>query len=280
VASSALRNLYPSDLPIAEVSRRTGISTETLRIWERRYGFPQPDRRPSGHRRYSEEDCRQIEEMLLRRRKGLPLTEAIAATRRPDTWTGGFLLDELQARRPHLEAALLSRRAMLAVSRSIEYEAATQASGGLLLGAFQRRAAWDDARGRWETLATRIQPAIVVADFERVERCNGVWQVPIPPRSPLHEQWTVVCDSPRWSACLIAREHDTLVRGRRAFRAVWSVEPEVVRDAARLSLASVEGLPPAPLEAASAWVRRVAVRRPRALAQATRLTNRIVTALG
>jgi len=37
---------------IAAVSKLTGISCHTLRVWERRYGFPIPDRSPSGHRRY------------------------------------------------------------------------------------------------------------------------------------------------------------------------------------------------------------------------------------
>ncbi|MFO0889708.1 MAG: MerR family transcriptional regulator [Isosphaeraceae bacterium] len=38
---------------IAAVSKLTGISCHTLRVWERRYRFPIPDRSPSGHRRYT-----------------------------------------------------------------------------------------------------------------------------------------------------------------------------------------------------------------------------------
>src|SRR6202044_869240 len=30
-----------------------GVSPNTLRSWERRYGFPQPHRSPGGHRQYS-----------------------------------------------------------------------------------------------------------------------------------------------------------------------------------------------------------------------------------
>lgn len=41
--------------PIAAVTRRTGIGPHTLRAWERRFGFPQPVRLPSGHRRYTQE---------------------------------------------------------------------------------------------------------------------------------------------------------------------------------------------------------------------------------
>lgn len=40
---------------IGEIAERTGITVDTVRIWERRYGKPQPVRLPSGHRRYTEE---------------------------------------------------------------------------------------------------------------------------------------------------------------------------------------------------------------------------------
>lgn len=41
-------------LAIREVAGETGIAVETLRVWERRYGRPEPVRLPSGHRRYPE----------------------------------------------------------------------------------------------------------------------------------------------------------------------------------------------------------------------------------
>ncbi len=45
-------------LSIGGVAAATGLSTETLRIWERRYGKPVPVRLPSGHRRYTAEQVR------------------------------------------------------------------------------------------------------------------------------------------------------------------------------------------------------------------------------
>jgi methanogenic corrinoid protein MtbC1 len=39
-------------LSIGALSRATGIAVETLRTWESRYGFPAPERKPSGHRVY------------------------------------------------------------------------------------------------------------------------------------------------------------------------------------------------------------------------------------
>lgn len=39
-------------LSIGAVAKATGIRVETLRTWERRYGFPRPERTGSGHRKY------------------------------------------------------------------------------------------------------------------------------------------------------------------------------------------------------------------------------------
>lgn len=40
-------------LPIASVERETGLSKDTLRVWERRYGFPTPERDTNGERLYA-----------------------------------------------------------------------------------------------------------------------------------------------------------------------------------------------------------------------------------
>jgi MerR family transcriptional regulator, light-induced transcriptional regulator len=42
----------PITMSIAAVERDTGLSKDTLRVWERRYGFPQPERDPMGERSY------------------------------------------------------------------------------------------------------------------------------------------------------------------------------------------------------------------------------------
>jgi hypothetical protein len=39
-------------LSIGALSAATGIPVDTIRTWERRYGFPVPERKPSGHRLY------------------------------------------------------------------------------------------------------------------------------------------------------------------------------------------------------------------------------------
>ena len=49
-------------LSIAAVERETGLAKGTLRVWEKRYGFPKPDRDSSGDRRYS---ARQVQQLKL-----------------------------------------------------------------------------------------------------------------------------------------------------------------------------------------------------------------------
>ena len=46
---------------IGAVERDTGIARDTLRIWERRYGFPVPERNTKGERVYSEKQVRTLQ---------------------------------------------------------------------------------------------------------------------------------------------------------------------------------------------------------------------------
>ena len=47
--------------PIGVVERDTGIGRDTLRIWERRYGFPDPQRNDKGERLYAEWELRRLQ---------------------------------------------------------------------------------------------------------------------------------------------------------------------------------------------------------------------------
>ncbi|MCE1244964.1 MerR family transcriptional regulator [Oryzomicrobium sp.] len=52
-------------MTIAAVERETGLSKDTLRVWERRYGFPTPERDGNGERIYAPE---QVDKLRLVRR--------------------------------------------------------------------------------------------------------------------------------------------------------------------------------------------------------------------
>ena len=45
---------------IGAVARMTGIDEHALRVWERRYGFPRPERSPGGARLYNADDIRKL----------------------------------------------------------------------------------------------------------------------------------------------------------------------------------------------------------------------------
>ncbi len=48
---------------IADVERDTGVPRATVRIWERRYGFPAPERDERGERRYTQAQVDQLRQM-------------------------------------------------------------------------------------------------------------------------------------------------------------------------------------------------------------------------
>jgi DNA-binding transcriptional MerR regulator len=58
---------------IAEVSKKFGLSQDTLRYYERIGLVPSISRSKSGIRNYSEEDCRWIEFIKCMRNAGLPI---------------------------------------------------------------------------------------------------------------------------------------------------------------------------------------------------------------
>lgn len=81
-------------LPIAAVERDTGLPKDTLRVWERRYGFPRPQRDAAGERLYPPEQVQQLR--ALRR--------LLDAGHRPRHIVG-LPLDRLQRLEPALAEA-------------------------------------------------------------------------------------------------------------------------------------------------------------------------------
>jgi DNA-binding transcriptional MerR regulator/methanogenic corrinoid protein MtbC1 len=59
------KSVRSGDFDIAQVERDTGLSKDTLRVWERRYGFPRPARDARGERRY---DADQVHQLRLLKR--------------------------------------------------------------------------------------------------------------------------------------------------------------------------------------------------------------------
>lgn len=70
-------------LRIGELSRRSGVSPELLRAWERRYGLLRPMRSPGGLRLYSDDDLERVRAMQQHLASGLAAAEAAALAARP-----------------------------------------------------------------------------------------------------------------------------------------------------------------------------------------------------
>src|SRR3954452_25241405 len=115
-------------LTIGAVAARTGLSVPVLRSWEQRHGFPRPARLDGGHRRYDEDEVARIQRVVEERRGGRSLVAGISMAVRAaspvevDESLDGTVYAGLRRRRPDLEAHVLSRRAMLALSHAIEDE--------------------------------------------------------------------------------------------------------------------------------------------------------------
>jgi DICT domain-containing protein len=212
-------------LTIGELSARTGVRSATLREWERRHGFPWPERLPSGHRRYPAAVVEEVRAVLERQRAGLSLSAAIRSVRAATSSESSIYaaVAETSAR----PSALLSRRAMLAISRSIEDACAAAGSSAAIVGSFQREAVFRGCEARWAELARTASACVVLADFNRVSVGRHLVEVPIGDQSPLRREWAIAVVGPRLAACVAGWE--SLEPGSRRFEAHWSVEPGVVR---------------------------------------------------
>src|SRR3712207_5879607 len=68
-------------LAIKDVAERTGIAAGTIRMWEQRYGFPEPRRTPTGYRVYDAEDVETLKRVVSFRERGLSVPAALERAR-------------------------------------------------------------------------------------------------------------------------------------------------------------------------------------------------------
>jgi methanogenic corrinoid protein MtbC1 len=67
-------------ISIGELARLTGITTHTLRVWEKRYGTPHSQRLPSGHRRYPKEDVPRLRAIAKALESGYRASKVVSGT--------------------------------------------------------------------------------------------------------------------------------------------------------------------------------------------------------
>ena len=77
----AMADMGGQTLSATRFADLTGVSRERLRMWERRYGFPEPRRVAGGPRRYPVDDVARVVAVRRAAAEGAPLADAIARAR-------------------------------------------------------------------------------------------------------------------------------------------------------------------------------------------------------
>jgi DNA-binding transcriptional MerR regulator len=110
---------------IGDLAQRVGVTVETLRAWERRYGLLEPQRSPGGFRLYSPRDEATVRAMLAEIERGFPPAQAarlaLAGARPPAAAVGTAAQSgrfaSARAQLTALLAAFEDRRAHLMIDR-------------------------------------------------------------------------------------------------------------------------------------------------------------------
>ncbi|GAA5141978.1 hypothetical protein GCM10023340_04690 [Nocardioides marinquilinus] len=268
-----MRLVDHASLSIGDLAERTGVTTATLRIWETRYGFPEPLRRNSGHRRYRESDVELVRQVVELRESGLRLDAAIEAVGRraedparstqraadPAPATTSPAADAapftpsvfatLRQRHPQAVPQRLRKDTLRRLSWAIEDEFCARARPGSVYGFFQQERFYRSAADRWAQIALLSGRAYAFAQFgdalPDAATVGGPHLVDLPTRHVMTREWVLVCDVAATPAALVAWElpgqgahGDT----ERRFESIWSVDPVLVRDAARACAAVAASL--------------------------------------
>ena len=228
----------PGSLSIGDVAERTGLSEATLRMWESRYGFPEPERLASGHRRYTERQAELVTQVLEERSRGLSLKVAVERVIHAGEAPERSLFAALRRRRPDLDRHLLSKRTVLAMSHAIEDELSMRPERSVLFGTFQRERHYRHAEQRWRDLTRTAEYAVALADFNEIRRPRGgPVEVPLDGSDPMRREWALVWAGPGYGACLSGVERlgqRSTPDQERGFETLWCVDPEVVHQAAHV----------------------------------------------
>ena len=227
-------------LAIKDLAEQTGVAAGTIRMWEQRYGFPEPARTAAGYRVYTEQDVVALRRVVAYRSRGLSVPAALERARSL----------EGDDRRPSIFAALASgdtpvrpqklrRPTLIALSRAIEEEAMARAAGPVVIGAFQNEANYRAVEHRYRRLAHVADAVGVFATFAepRFGDEDEPAEIPITTADALGHEWAVIVDAPGYAACLVGWETPGALGDERIFEAVWTMDAAVVRRAAQVGAA-------------------------------------------
>lgn len=231
-------------LSIGDVAARTGVPVGTLRTWETRYGVPAPAREVGGHRRYSTADVELVLETLRQRAGGLAMPVAVERAKSHLQPSGSSVFAALRNRHAELSVQTLRKPTLLALCRAIEDECCAQADRPLLFASFQYERHYRASERRWRDLSRTARGAFVFADFEEPgSLAVQPVEVAVPADASLNREWVLVCESDDHPGCVVGWEppgQSARPERQRQFEMLWSLDPTVVRDAARIGAALSE----------------------------------------
>jgi MerR family transcriptional regulator, light-induced transcriptional regulator len=162
-------------LKTSEAATLLNVSPNTLRAWERRFGFPKPQRSPGRHRLYTHGEVASLRDAL---QEGLSISSAVSRAREGLAADTNSLVGALVSyERERADAAIEAALALRSVERSVE-EVLLPSLDDIVRKAGAESAAWAFAAhwaSDWLRRATRLAPppvrpvSIVLGDASRDE---------------------------------------------------------------------------------------------------------------
>src|SRR4029078_11169678 len=102
----------------SEAAALLNVSPNTLRAWERRFGFPKPQRSPGKHRLFTQREVAALRDAV---QEGLSISSAISRAREGLVADTNSLLGALVSyERDRADAAIEAARPLRSVERSVE----------------------------------------------------------------------------------------------------------------------------------------------------------------
>jgi DNA-binding transcriptional MerR regulator len=162
-------------LKTSEAAALLNVSPNTLRAWERRFGFPKPQRSPGRHRLYTHGEVAALRDAL---QEGLSISSAVSRAREGLAADTNSLVGALVSyERERADAAIEAALALRSVERSVD-EVLLPSLDEIARRHTVDSAAWAFAAhwaSDWLRRATRLAPApvrplsIVIGDASRDE---------------------------------------------------------------------------------------------------------------
>ena len=217
-------------MKIGELSKRTGLSEDTLRAWERRHGIPRAHRGSGGQRRYDANAPAEVESVIRLRETGLSLGAAIEQVQHSRDVPRSIFAG-IRRRHTDTETITISQPVMLALSRAIEDEMMWRGQSMAIVATFQTVAHFRQSAHRWRELAQGAELAVVLSTFKVANLGPPIAELPITGLGRNAREWAIVARSSSFAGCLAGWERSAGSRrddGRREFEAIWTQDPTMV----------------------------------------------------